>query len=307
MTPDNHTIQEFFLPVGEGHQLYIHDWGTKTAAHPIVVLHGGPGGSVQDKLKQQFDPSTQRVIFFDQRGCGKSLPFGSLEHNTTSDLIEDIEKIVEHLQLPAIVITGGSWGSCLALAYALAHPERVTALVLRGIFTGSAAEIEWVDKGHFASHYPDVWEHYLEATPLTARDDPSSYHVQRALGDDPVAAKASAFAYQNLEGGIMSLDDRFVPENYENYDPSGSRIELHYLSQGCFLEERYILEHAHQLTMPVWLIQGRYDMVCPPQTAYALSKTIPDIHLLLTTSGHRDEHESWNLTRNILAEWGDKK
>ena len=161
MTPDKYTISESMLDVDNGHQLYIHDWGNQTAVKPIVFLHGGPGGSTKDHHKTSFDPTEQRVIFFDQRGCGRSLPLGSLSNNTTDDLIEDIEIIADHLNLKTFIINGGSWGSCLALAYSLAHPERVTALVLRGIFTGSQSEIDWLDSGKFRTFFPEVWAQYL--------------------------------------------------------------------------------------------------------------------------------------------------
>lgn len=301
MTPDEHTILETFVEVGNGHTLYVQDWGNKQAAMPVVSLHGGPGSASRDKYKNTFDPATQRVIFFDQRGCGRSLPFGSIEHNTTADLVDDIETIAKHLHLDRFVITGGSWGSCLALAYALKYLRRVHALVLFGIFTGSQAEIDWIDKGGFRTFFPETWEQYLLRTPKSHHHDPSAYHYQRALDTDPVAAKESAYAYACLEGAVLSLDDRFTPDTYDDYDPTGTRIEMHYLANRCFMPDRHILQNAHKLTMPVWIAQGRYDCVCPPQTAYELSKALPNSHLFMATSGHRSEHEVWNMVRSTLA------
>ena len=302
MSPDQYTNQELFLDVGDGYQLYVQDWGNKQAATPIIFVHGGPGSSAQDKHKQIYDPTRQRVIFFDQRGCGKSLPYGSLEHNTTGDLVEDIEKIATRLELDKFVLTGGSWGCCLALAFALKYPQRVAALVLRGVFTGSQQEINWVDKGKFVNHFPDVWEEYLDATPKSHHHDPSSYHFERILGDNPEAARESAYAYENLEGSLIQLDDRFIPEDLTTYDPSGMRLEAHYLANNCFLPDNHILDNAHKLPMPVWLVQGRYDMVCPPITAYKLSQAIPDSHLVWTISGHKDERESWSVVRAVLQQ-----
>lgn len=147
MTPDTYTNQEFFLDVGDGHQLYVQDWGNPQAKTPIIFLHGGPGAGCHDGHKQMFDPALQRAIFFDQRGAGKSLPAGHLEHNTTADLIGDIEKLADRLKLSGFIITGGSWGCCLALAYALKHPKRLKALVLRGIYTASKSETAYLDDG----------------------------------------------------------------------------------------------------------------------------------------------------------------
>ncbi len=302
MAPDEHTINEFFLDVGDGHQLYVHDWGNKKARMPIVFLHGGPGSQVKDKHKATFDPEFQRVVFFDQRGCGRSLPAGSLEHNTTQDLIEDIEKLVNHCKLEHFVVTGGSWGSCLALAYALAHPGRIEAMVLHGIFTGSQAEIEWIDKGRFKTFFPDVWDIFLAGTPKAHHNNPSAYHFKRIMSDDEQAVKESGYAYENLESGVMRLDDRYTPDSLEEYDPTGIRIEMAYMAKRCFLPDRYILDNAHKLKMPIQLVQGRYDMVCPPQTAYELHQKLPNSWLTWTVSGHHTERESWTVIRTLLLQ-----
>lgn len=257
MTPDEFTIQEKFIDVGDGHELYVYEWGNPKAKVPIVFLHGGPGVGIKDAYKQRFVPQKQRVIFFDQRGCGKSLPKGSLEHNTTDDLVNDIEKIAKELKIDAFIITGGSWGSCLALAYALKHPQRVHSLVLGGIFTARKSEIEYLDKGGFRTYFPDIWEKYVNSVPRQYQKDPSEYHYKRIFGSDEGAAKKSAYAYSEyLEGPLLSLDDRYTPEKYEEFDPNAMRIELHYLLNNCFLTEGYILKNAHKLKMPVWLVQG---------------------------------------------------
>lgn len=302
MTPDEHTILETFVEVGDGHSLYVHEWGNSKAKLPVLFLHGGPGGGCKDRHKQGFDPRQQRVIFFDQRGSGKSLPYGSLEHNTTKELVVDIEKIARHLKLEQFVISGSSWGVCLALAYALQYPKRIRAIVLSGIFTGSQAEIDWLDKGGFRDFFPDVWQRYLDATPRVHHANPSAYHYKRALSDNEQAAKLSAYTYNNLEAGVMSLDDRFIPENFEDFDHTYTRIEIHFLSNRCFLPDRHILDNAHKLKMPVWLVQGRYDFVCPPKAAYELHQKLPNSQLMWTVSGHRAEHENWNVMRTILLQ-----
>jgi proline iminopeptidase len=303
VTPDGFTNSEMFMDVGDGHQLYVQDWGNEKAKTPIIFLHGGPGSQSKDKHKQTFDASKQRVIFFDQRGCGRSLPYGSLKHNTTTDLVEDIKKIIRHLKLGKVVLTGGSWGCALALFYAIAHPEHIEALVLDGIWTSSRDENQWIDKGRFRDFLPDVWERYVQTVPASHSDDPSRYHFKRILGSDEQATRESAYAYGNMEGAALSLDDRFTTGDPADFDPAGVRIEIHYLSNNCFMPDRYIFNNAHKLTMPIWLVQGRYDMVCPPITAYELHKKLPNSNLIWTTSGHKAERESWNVIKTILMQW----
>lgn len=301
MNRDVYTLDERTLDVGDGHVLYIHDWGNKDAVVPIIVLHGGPGGHIKDKYKAPFDPLRHRVIFFDQRGCGKSTPYGSLENNTTKELISDISKIANTLGFEKFILHGSSWGSALALAYALAHPDRVHALVIGGVFTASRFESEWVDTGKVGAFFPDVWNAYLERTPVEHRANPSKYHFDKAINGTPEEQKASGYAYDCLESGIIQLDDRQNLEDFAEYDPAGIRIEIHYLANHCFMPERYILDNAHKLTMPVRIVQGRYDMVCPPATAYELHNAVPDGHLYWTLSGHKHEHEGQNVFTSIFA------
>lgn len=300
MTPDEYTNREFFLDVGDGHELYVQDWGTKDAITPIIFLHGGPGSGCKDKYKGDFDPARHRVIFFDQRGCGRSLPYGSLEHNTTQALVNDISAIADKLELKTFIICGGSWGSTLALAYAVAHPERVEALVIRGIFTGTQEEIDWLNQGAYQTFFPEVWGRFLNDTPKNHRADPTGYHLERLFGDDEIDAKESAYTFACMELGLLYLDDRFTAPAFEEFDPTFIKIEYHYLKNTCFLEENYINENVHKLTMPVYVVQGRYDMVCPPKTAYALHKKLPNSELIWTISGHKNEREGWTATRTIL-------
>lgn len=303
MTPDEHTIQETFIEVGDGHTLYVQEWGNPKGA-PIIFLHGGPGAGVHNKHRSAFDPAQHRVIFFDQRGCGRSLPYGSLEHNTTTDLINDIEKIADHLGLQQFVLTGGSWGSTLALAYALAHPERVRALVISGIFTGAQAEIDYFDKGDFRTYFPEIWERYLAATPKSHHANPTKYHYDRVLHGDEQAVRESAYALENMEAALLSLDDRFAPGPFGDFDPVGAIIETHYLANGCFLPERHIFKNASKLTMPIWLVQGRYDFVCPAITAHELHKALPNSQLVHTIAGHRGgERSTQDVTRALLLQF----
>ena len=301
MQKDSYTIQEITLDVGDGHSLYVQDWGDKDAVAPTIFLHGGPGSSVKEKHKSVFDPKNQRVIFFDQRGSGQSTPTGSLENNTTTDLIEDISKIADRLEFKTFNLHGSSWGSTLALACGIAHPERVSALVIGGVFTGSKSESDWIDKGHFKTFFPDVWQAYLDRTPKEFQDNPSAYHFDKVESGTPEEQKASGYAYGCLEGGVIQLDDRFKADDFATYNPAGIRIEMHYLKNGCFMPDRYILDNTNKLTMPVYIVQGRYDMVCPPTTAYEIHNKLVDSKLYWTQSGHHVEHEGENIFRSILA------
>jgi proline iminopeptidase len=309
MTPDQHTNKEFFIEVGHGHQLYVYDWGNPKGL-PIIFLHGGPGSEIKDPYKMSFDPEKHHVVFFDQRGCGKSLPYGSLKHNTTADMIEDISKIADQVKFKQFVLMGGSWGSCLGLAYALKNSKRIKALVLSGILTGSQSEIDYFDKGEFANYFPDVWERYLATVPKEHRSSPTKYHYKRILGDDDTAARESAVAYENLEGAMIALDDRFMPASAADptYDPTGMKIETHYLANGCFMPDNHILDNARKLTMPVWIVQGRYDMVCAPVTAYKLHQKLPNSNLIWTIGGHKSsERETQSVIRTILLQLAENK
>lgn len=307
MNPDAFTISETFIDVGDSHQLYAQDWGNPKARTPIIFLHGGPGAACHDGHKLMFDGTNERVIFFDQRGAGKSLPKGQLDKNTTQELIEDIEKIANHFSLKSFVITGGSWGSCLAFAYALKHPERLKAMVLRGIFTGSPEETDYLDNGSFQLFYPDVWDAYLGRTPKEFHDDPSAYHYRQMKSGDPEKIKASTYAYSELESSLLRLDDRHTDQNYETFEPEAMKIELHYLQNLCFMPDRYIIKNAPKIKTPTWLVQGRYDMVCPPKTAYEMNKLLPNCKLIFTTAGHSSSDRSiYEVTRALLLEITDQ-
>ncbi len=300
MTPDEFTNKELMLPVGDGHKLYVHDWGKKDAKYPIVFLHGGPGNGFSDGYKQRFVPTRQRVIFFDQRGSGKSTPGGSVKHNTTQDIVEDIQKITNHLKLQKFIVAGGSWGSCLAFAYAIKYPEQIHAMVLGGIFTGTQAENDFLFKGGYQGYFPDVWDDFLARTPKEHHNDPYDYHIKQAFSTNKISAKKSIYAFAQVEHALLRLDDRFSPDSFEEFDPNGMKIEMHYIKNNCFLPENYIQNNAHKLKMPIWMVQGRYDSVCPPITAYNLHKKLPNSELIWTTAGHANDRANYDVARTLL-------
>lgn len=304
MTPDKYTNQELMLDVGDGHAIYVHDWGSKDANTPIVVLHGGPGYGFSDRHKKRFDPTIQRVIFHDQRGVGKSTPYGSCDHNTTKHLVEDIEKIAKFLRLNSFTLTGGSWGSTLALAYTLQYPKRVKSLVISGIYTGSQQETDYLHNGLYRTHFPDVWQRLLDKTPTEHHGNPLGYHLERMFGSNEGYAKESAQAYIECEAALSSLDDRFSSADPEEFDPLPAKLEAHYLQNGCFFsEDRYILNNAHNITIPTWIVQGRYDFVCPPITAFELSNKIPKANLLWTQGGHSSsDRNTYEVLQSLLLQ-----
>lgn len=304
MTPDDYTNQELMLDVGDGHQIHVYDWGNPKAETPIINFHGGPGSAGKDGYKQNFDPTQHRVIFFDQRGCGQSLPYGSLQNNTTDDIIADADKIIGHFGFKQVILQGNSWGSTLALAYALKHPKKIKAIIISGVFTGSQTETDWILQGQTRPFFPHVWEEYLESTPQKYQHDPSRYHLQAILGDDEAAAHKSAIALSKLEGAVISLDDRFTPPDPLTFDIAGTKIFAHYCQNNFFLPEKHILDNAHKLTMPVWIVQGRYDMDCPPITAHTLHKKLPNSKIIWTIANHRSsERETYNVVRTILLQY----
>lgn len=304
MTPDTYTIQEQFIDVSDGHQLYTQEWGKSGTETTFLFLHGGPGTGCSDRHKRRFDPNQHHVIFFDQRGAGRSLPYGSLEHNTTQKLVDDIDAILSHYKQKKVILVGASWGSTLALAYALEHPKQVEALVLQGIFTGSAEEIEWLDKGLFKTFYPEAWDQYLAQTPKSHHANPSAYHINRALGTDLTEMGESGFTYETLEGAVLSLDDRLYTYDPLEYDPLPIRIEMYYMHHRCFMPDKHILKNASKLQMPVWMVQGRYDMVCPPKTAYELHQKLPNSKLIWTIAGHKgSDRSNDDVVKTILLQF----
>lgn len=302
MTPDEHTIEERMIAVGNGHELYTQAWGNPKAKQTVIFLHGGPGSGCSDNHKTIFDPKKYRVIFFDQRGSGRSTPYGSLSHNTTDDLVSDLAAIADAYDADKFLLFGRSWGSTLALAFALKHPDRVTAMIIGGVFTGSQSEIDHMEKGRFADFFPDVWDTYMATVPKSYQDNPSKYHFKRMFGDDVAAAQESALAHSQLELSLLRLDDRVSTIDSLKFDPAPNIIESHYLAQCCFMPDRYILDHAHELTMQIYIIQGRYDMICPPITAYKLAKAAPHTTLLWTLGGHSfSDRSNWETARGLLA------
>lgn len=267
------------LRVSALHEIHYEECGTPHG-RPAVVLHGGPGGGISAFLRQMHDPGAYRIVLFDQRGCGQSTPHASLEENTTWDLVADIERLREHLGIERWQVIGGSWGSTLALAYAETHPERVTELILRSIFTVRKSEIDWFYQKGADALFPDEWESYIAPIPENERHDMVSAYYKRLTGGDPAVQLDCARRWSRWEGATLSLlpDPKRVDDfSAERFVLAFARIECHYFIHRGFLAcDRQLLDNASRLkSIPGAIIQGRYDVVTPMRSAWDLHKAWP--------------------------------
>lgn len=286
------------LPVGDGHRLAWEVSGNP-AGKPVVVLHGGPGAGRSPLARRHFDPDAYRIVLYDQRGCGASTPHvteqdSDLSANTTWHLVADLERLREHLRIERWQLFGGSWGATLALAYAQTHPHRVSELVLRGVFTAARAELDWLYRGGAGALFPAEWENFLSLVAEDERADPLAAYARLIDGPDPALAREAAVAWSAWEGAIVALRPSVAyRESYA--DPAHAvpfaRIALHYFTHGAWLEEGQLLRDAGRLAdIPGAIVQGRYDAVCPPATAYALHRAWGRCHLtILNGAGHAVE------------------
>ena len=289
--PEIQPFQRGRLRVSALHEIYFEQCGNPRG-QPAVVLHGGPGGGITPFLRQMHDPSHYRIILFDQRGCGQSTPHAELAENTTWDLVADMERLRQHLGIDRWQVAGGSWGSTLALAYAETHPERVTGLVVRGIFTVRRSEIEWFYQCGADALFPDVWETYVAPIPEAERHDLIAAYHRRLTGADPAAQLACARAWSQWEGATLSLlpDPRRVSEfGADRFALAFARIECHYFqNRGFFARDGQLIDDADRLKgIPGVIIQGRYDVVTPMVTAWDLHKAWPEAEFVVVPdAGH---------------------
>lgn len=280
-----------FLDVGDGHQIYYEESGNPEG-QPVVFLHGGPGGGVNPKYRQFFDPEHYRIILFDQRGAGKSRPHANLHENTTWKLVEDIEKLRVHCDIDKWLVFGGSWGSTLALTYAIKHPQAVTGLVLRGIFLCRPWEIQWLYQQGASRLYPDAFEPYLAVIPEAERGDLVKAYYKRLTSEDASVRLEAAKAWSVWEAATSKLiPDQQLMQHFEEDDfaLAFARIECHYFSHDSFFEtDNWILENIAAIKhLPCHIVHGRYDVVCPVQNAWELHSLWPESHLtIVPDAGH---------------------
>ncbi|WP_155264318.1 prolyl aminopeptidase [Sphingomonas segetis] len=290
--PEIKPYQTGMLEVGNGHSLYWELSGNPDGK-PVVFLHGGPGGGSSPDHRRQFNPDKYKILVFDQRGCGKSTPYASLDHNTTWDLVEDIEKLRTQVsKVDKWQVFGGSWGSTLSLAYAETHPERVTELVLRGIFLFDQYEIDWMYKEGGASQvYPDKFAEFLAPIPEDERGDLVEAYRKRLTSDDKAEQLAAAQAWSKWEGDIVTLLPS--PSTIEHFTAPGTavavaRIENHYMANHGWLAQGQLLEGAKKLRgIPGVIVQGRHDTCTPPMAAWTLKQAWPEVELnIIPDAGH---------------------
>ncbi|MFN3508256.1 MAG: prolyl aminopeptidase [Allorhizobium sp.] len=283
--PEIEPFETGMLDVGDGHQIYWERFGTK-GAKPAVFLHGGPGGATNPSHRRLFDPELYDVILFDQRGCGKSTPHASIEANTTWHLVADIERLRQMIGAEQWLVFGGSWGSTLALAYAETHPERVSELVLRGIYTLTKAELDWYYQFGVSEMFPDKWERFCAPIPENERHEMMAAYRRRLTGTDREEQLRCAVAWSSWEGETITLlpNPDYSGHFYDaDFALAFARIENHFFVHAGWLEEGQLLRDAYKLKdIPGVIIHGRYDMPCPAKYAWQLHKAWPkaDFHLI---------------------------
>ena len=288
--PEIEVFDQKLLKSGDLHEIYYEICGNPTGK-PVVFLHGGPGSGCNPTQRRFFDPAHYRIILIDQRGCGRSRPLGAIEQNTTNDLIADIEAIRTTLEIDKWLVFGGSWGSTLALAYAIQHPTKVTGLILRGIFLSRPSELDWF-LGQVKSFFPEPWNKLCDYLPTSVRDNPLMAYEKLIFSDDINISIPAAVHWNNYESSIMSLLPRTAAINSEvssDVELARARVQIHYIKNLCFVGMLDLLAHAKvKLShIPTQIIQGRYDMVCPPISAWELKSAMPHADLqIIEDAGH---------------------
>jgi proline iminopeptidase len=296
-----------FLRVSKLHEVYFEESGNPQGV-PAVFLHGGPGGGTEAKMRRFFDPRRYRIVLFDQRGSGKSRPHASLIDNTTWDLVADMERLREHLSIERWLVFGGSWGSTLGLAYAQTHPERVTHLVLRGIFLLRRWELEWFyqNPGGAAALYPDLWEHYIEPIPPEERGDMMAAYYRRLTSQDPseLSRAAKAWALWEAATSFLRRNSLYTAKlGQDTHSEAFSRIECHYFVNGGFLETpNQLIDNVGRIRhIPAVIVQGRYDIVCPTRSAWELHRAWPEAELHIVPDAGHSAFENGNTHELIKA------
>lgn len=291
MYPEIEPYSTGFLKVSDLHTMYFEEAGNPKGK-PVVFLHGGPGGGLIPNYRRYFNPEKWRIILLDQRGCGQSIPFAELRENTTWDLVNDIEKLREHLSIAKWSVFGGSWGSTLALAYSITHPDVCKELFLRGIFLLRKKEIDWFYQEGCSKIFPDAWEEYEKPIPVNERHDFVQAFYKRLTSEDKKIRKEAATAWSVWEGSTSKL----IPENdlvarfgEDEFADAFARIECHYFTnKGFFTEDNFLLNNIDKIRhIPTVIVQGRYDVVCPADSAWALHRAFPEAEFhLIADAGH---------------------
>lgn len=300
--PEIQPFNQFHLACGDLHEIYVEESGNPNG-QPILFLHGGPGGGCGEKQRRFFDPKHYRIILFDQRGCGKSKPLGEVKENTTADLVNDIETIRKHLNIKRWIVFGGSWGSTLALVYATEYPEYIIGLILRGIFLSRPHELEWFlnEVDHF---FPELHAALLKHKLGINKTNLVKQYSQLVFGKNQAIAKQAAISWNRFEGSVLKLlpvltenDDEVIDHDFEL---ARAKVQLHYINMQCFIDGEAILNRSGILKdKPITIIQGRYDMVCPPKTAFELNQKLPHSELIMVPDAGHSASEVGTLSALI--------
>ncbi len=297
--PELGVFENKHLKVDDLHEIYYEVCGNPEGI-PVVFLHGGPGSGCNPTQRRFFDPAHYRIVLIDQRGCGRSTPQGATQHNTTADLVSDIDAIRKALNIKQWLVFGGSWGSTLALSYALAFPQHVTGLILRGIFLSRPSELNWF-LGDVAHFYPEVWHDLISYLPADEQHTVLTAYSRRIFSENSVISTPAAEQWNAFENAIMRLVPN-APKEVDNIESKSSatlieqaaievaraRVQIHYIQHNCFIDGEAILNDCKKLAhIPTIIVQGRYDMVCPPKSAWELSRAMPHAELhIIQDAGH---------------------
>ncbi len=289
--PNIEPFNTFHLPVSDLHTIYVEESGNKNGK-PVIFLHGGPGGGVDPKYRRYFNPDKWHIIMFDQRGCGKSTPFAELKENTTWDLVDDIEKIRNHLSVDRWVIYGGSWGSTLSLAYSQTYPDSCKALILRGIFLVRKKEIHWFYQEGASKIFPDNWQSFVAPIPIEKRNNLLEAYYNLLIGEDSSKKIEAAKAWSTWEGSTVRLiqDKDFIGDfSDEKFAEAFARIECHYfMNNAWFDSDNHLIENVDKIRhIPAVIVHGRYDIICPVENAWELHQAWPESELhIIPDAGH---------------------
>jgi proline iminopeptidase len=288
--PNVEPFKTGYLKVSDLHEVHYELCGNP-GGRPVMILHGGPGGGSYPELRRYHDPEKYLLVLHDQRGAGRSKPSCELRENNTHNLVEDIEKLRRHLQLGQVQIFGGSWGSTLGLAYAQAYPENVSALVIRGVFTATHAEIDHFYHGGVGLYFPEVYARLQSLIPQPEKHNYPAQLLELLQSPEPEVRRKTAHAWAAYEMRVSRLEtsDEEVAKSLEGWDPYDfALIENYYMANNCFLEEGQLLREARRMQhVPTFIVQGRYDTPCPPITAYRMHRALPDSKLIIVeASGH---------------------
>lgn len=283
-----------YLKVSDIHSIYYEEVGNPNG-RPILFVHGGPGGGISESSRQYFDPKHYRIILFDQRGCGKSIPSAEIRENTTLDLVSDMEKLRKELNIDKWILFGGSWGSCLSLIYAINYPEKVSGMILRGVFLGRYEDDQYLYQQGSSYYFPEAYEEFSGFIPKDERNDLIKAYNKYLNSDNLDVAYKAAYHWAKWELGLITMEPLADIETILSNSKSNlelARLENHYFINHIFLEDNYILNNIERIKdIPTIIVHGRYDMDCRPEGAYLLHKELNNSKLNFVIAGHSSKEE----------------